>query len=77
LSKLAELIEEGLRNSLVVRELGLAYFVRLVSFSFSLGGDGEAGPGEGVRDIGRRGVEGNAGVANGVARDLDASSMSS
>ena len=48
----------------------------LVAFKFSFGGNGGADPDEGGRDVGRRVVEVGAGVADGDADELDASSIS-
>ena len=47
LGEKAELVKEGLRNSLVVEEGGRACVGRLVAFALALGGDGGANLGEG------------------------------
>ncbi len=73
LRKQAELVEEGLRNSLVVEEGGRTDFGRLVAFALALGGDERAGLGEGSCEVVRIVGEGGAGVADGDADELDAS----
>jgi hypothetical protein len=71
LRKQAELVEEGLRNYLVVEEGGRANFGRLVVFA--LGGDGGADLGEDSCEVVRSVDEGGAGVADGDANELAAS----
>ncbi len=75
LGKQAKLVEEGLRNSLVMEEGGRADFGRLVAFALALGGDGGADFGEGSYDVVRRVGEGGAGVADGDDDELDASPL--
>ena len=73
LGKQAELVEEGLRNSLVAEEGGRACVGRLVAFALALGSDGGADLGEGICEVVRSVDEGSAGVADGDADELDAS----
>ena len=49
----------------------LTCFLWLAAFLFSLGVDGGAGLGEDGRDVGRRVVEGGAGVADGDAYEVE------
>ena len=77
MGKRAKLIHEGLHDSLVVNEDGLACLVCLVAFKFSFGGYRGADLGEDGRNVGRNVVEGGAGVADENACELDASPISS
>ncbi len=73
LSKQAELVEEGLRDSFVVEKGGRADFGRLVAFAFALGGDRRANLGEGICEVVCSVDEGSAGVADGDADEFHAS----
>ena len=56
-----------------MNEGGLAYVLCLATFCFSFGGNGGADYIECGREVGRRVVEGGAGVANGNGHELDTS----
>ncbi len=73
MGKKAELVEDGLRNSLVVEEGGRACVGRLVAVALALGGDRGANLGEGGCEVVRCVDKGGAGVTDGDANELDAS----
>ncbi len=75
LAKQTELVEEGLRNSLVVEKGGRACVGSLVPFALALGGDGGANLGESGCEVVRSVGEGGAGVADGDADELYASPL--
>jgi len=73
----ANLVEERLRNALVVEEGGLACLQRLVAFFFRWAAmERGADLGESGINVGRGVIEGGAGVSDGDANELDASPIS-
>ena len=73
----AELVEESLRDPLVVDEGVLVCVLCFLASRCSLGGGRGAGLDEGGRNVGRRVEEGSAGVADVNANEVNASPISS
>ena len=70
------MVEEGVRNSLVMEKDGSICFVCLVLFTFAMGGNGGADLGEGRSEVVRGVDEDGDGVADEDADELDPSPTS-